>query len=47
MELPFVGSFIVRAGIAAFAFIGDLQEETRGVTAKSHFVNNLFASSVN
>lgn len=47
MELPFVGHFIVRGGIAAIAFIDDLQEETRGVTAKSHFVNKLFASSVN
>lgn len=47
MELPFVGSFIVRGGIAAFAFINDLSEETKGVTAKSHFVNKLFASSVN
>lgn len=47
MELPFVGSFIVRGGIAAFAFIDDLCEETKGVTAKSHLVNKLFASSVN
>ena len=47
MELPFVGSFIVRAGIAAFAFVDDVHEETKGVTAKNHFVNKLFASSVN
>lgn len=47
MELPYVGSFIVRAGIAAFSFVDDLQEETKGVTAKNHFVNKLFASSVN
>jgi hypothetical protein len=47
MEIPLVGVFIVRAGIAAVAFVDDLQEETRGVTAKGHFVNKLFASSVN
>jgi len=47
MDVPFVGTFIVRNGIAAFAFIDDLFEETRGVTAKSHLVNKLFASSVN
>jgi hypothetical protein len=47
MELPYVGTFIVRGGIAAFAFIDDLSEETKGVTAKNHFVNKLFASSVN
>jgi hypothetical protein len=47
MELPFVGTFIVKNGIAAFAFIDDLLEETKGVTAKGHLVNKLFASSVN
>ncbi len=47
MELPFVGTFIVRNGIAALAFIDDLAEETKGVTAKQHLVNKLFASSVN
>ena len=47
MELPFVGTFIVRSGIAAFAFIDDISEETKGVTAKNHYVNKLFASSVN
>ena len=47
MDLPFVGTFVVRGGIAAFAFIDDLSEETKGVTAKNHFVNKLFASSVN
>lgn len=47
MELPFVGQFIVRSGVAAVAFHDDLQEETKGVTAKNHFVNKLFASSVN
>jgi CCDC81 eukaryotic HU domain 2 len=47
MEVPFVGSFIVRGGIAAFSFIDDLSEETKGVTAKNYFVNKLFSSSVN
>ena len=42
-----MGTFIVRNGIAAFSFIDDLCEETKGVTAKNHFVNKLFASSVN
>ena len=47
MEIPFVGQLVVRGGVAAISFIDDLQEETKGVTAKSHFVNKLFASSVN
>lgn len=47
MELPFVGQFIVRSGIAAVSFTNDLSDETKGVTAKNHFVNKLFASSVN
>lgn len=47
MEIPFIGHFIVRTGIAAVAFIDDLYEETKGVTAKGHLVNKLFASSVN
>lgn len=47
MELPFVGQVIIRSNIAAIAFIDDLLEETKGVTAKNHFVNKLFASSVN
>jgi len=34
MELPFVGTFLVRGGIAAVAFYNDLQEETKGSTAK-------------
>lgn len=47
MELPFVGTFIVKAGIAAISFNEDLIEETRGSTAKNHYVNKLFSSSVN
>jgi hypothetical protein len=47
MEIPFVGQFVVKGGVAAIAFIDDLHEETKGVTAKNHFVNKLFASSVN
>lgn len=47
MEVPFVGSFLVRGGIAAFSFIDDLSEETKGVTAKNYFVNKLFSSSIN
>jgi len=47
MEIPFVGTFIVKTGIAAIAFKGDLCEEVRGVTPKNFFVNKLFASSMN
>ena len=47
MEIPLVGTFLVRSGIAAIQFKGDLSEETKGVTAKGHLVNKLFASSVN
>lgn len=47
MEIPFVGVFIIRTGIAAVSFADELLSETRGVTAKNHYVNKLFASSVN
>ena len=47
VEIPFVGIFIVRSGIAAVSFKEDLSEETKGATAKSHFVNKLFASNIN
>ena len=47
MEIPFVGTFIVKNSIAAISFSDDLLDETKGVTAKSLFVNKLFASSVN
>lgn len=47
MEIPFVGNFIVKSNIAAVWFKGDLNEETKGATAKGHYVNKLFASSGN
>jgi hypothetical protein len=47
MEIPFVGYLIVRSGIGALSFNEELNEETKGVTAKNHFANKLFASSVN
>jgi hypothetical protein len=47
MDIPFVGTFIVRSGVAAVSFIGELVSETKGVTAKNHYVNKLFASSMN
>jgi hypothetical protein len=47
MEIPFVGQFIIKGNVAAIAFNQDLLEDTKGVTAKNHFVNKLFASSVN
>lgn len=47
MEIPFVGTFLVKNNIATIAFNSDILNETKGVTAKNHFVNKLFASSVN
>jgi hypothetical protein len=47
MDIPLVGTFIIRAGVAAISFNEELVSETRGVTAKNHYVNKLFASSVN
>jgi hypothetical protein len=47
MEIPFVGVFIIKTNIVAIAFADEISEETKGVTAKNHFVNKLFASSVN
>ena len=47
MEIPFVGAFMVRGGIAAVSFQQNFTEETRGMTAKSHLVNKLFANSNN
>ena len=47
MEIPFVGVFIVKNGIAAVSFYDDLSEETKGMTAKGHLVNKLFANSNN
>ena len=47
MEIPFVGTFMVRGGIAAVSFQDNFSEETRGMTAKNHTVNNLFANSSN
>lgn len=46
MDIPFVGQFIVRNNIAAINFKEELCQETKGVTAKNHFVNKLFSSSV-
>lgn len=47
MEIPFVGAFIIKNSIVAIAFADEISEETKGVTVKNHFVNKLFASSVN
>lgn len=47
MEIPFVGTFLVRSGISAVSFHENFSEETRGMTAKSHLVNKLFANSDN
>ncbi len=47
MEIPFVGVFIIKNNIVAISFADEISEETKGVTAKNHFVNKLFSSSVN
>ena len=47
MEIPFVGTFIIRSNVAAINFHEDILSETKGVTAKNHFVNKLFATGVN
>jgi len=45
MDIPFVGKFIVRSGIAAVAFNNEVTQATRGVTAKNHVVGNIFGNS--
>jgi len=45
MDIPFVGRFIVRSSIAAVAFNSEVAQATRGVTAKSHVVGNIFGNS--
>lgn len=45
MDIPFVGKFIVRTGIAAVAFSNEVLQATRGVTAKNHVVGNIFGNS--
>ena len=46
MDIPHVGVFLVRTSIAAVAFNNDVVESTRGVTAKNHFVGNVFGNSI-
>ena len=46
MDIPFVGTFLVRTSIAAVAFSNELIADTQGATGRTHFVNKLFASSV-
>lgn len=46
MEIPFVGTFLLKNNLAAVAFSTEIAEETKGVTAKNHFVNKLFSSSL-
>lgn len=45
MDIPYVGVFLVRTSIAAVAFNADVLESTRGVTARNHFVGNVFGNS--
>ncbi len=46
MDIPFVGTFMVRTNIAAIAFSSELAKSTEGVTTRTHFVNKLFSSSI-
>lgn len=43
-EMPLVGRFLVRTRIAAFSFLNNLVEQTRGVTAKQFTVGNIFGN---
>jgi hypothetical protein len=45
MDIPYVGVFLVRTGIAAVSFNMDMVQSTRGVTAKNHYVGNVFGNS--
>lgn len=45
MDIPHVGVFLVRTGIAAVAFNPDILSSTRGVTAKNHVVGNIFGNA--
>jgi hypothetical protein len=45
MEIPFVGIFLVRTGIAAVAFNAEVMQSTRGVTAKNHLQGNIFGNA--
>lgn len=47
MDIPFLGQFIIRTGIAAISFNTELLDQTKGVTVKNHYVNRLFASNGN
>lgn len=44
-DIPLVGRFVVRNGLAAITFSNDVIEETRGVTAKGFSVGKLFSNS--
>jgi nucleoid DNA-binding protein len=45
VEIPHLGSFLVRNKIAAVSFDHEINEDTRGVTAKNYQNGNLFSSS--
>ena len=45
IEIPLVGCFMVRTKIVAVSFIREIQEQSRGATARAYTVGNLFSSS--
>lgn len=45
--IPNVGNFICKGHVAGVKFLPELVNESKGKTTKTHFVNKLFANSVN
>jgi CCDC81 eukaryotic HU domain 2 len=45
VEIPLVGRFIVRQNVAAVSFADSLVQQTRGATAKTFTVGNIFGNS--
>ena len=46
MDIPFVGTFIVRSNVAAVSFLTDLYEDTRGVTRRTQYEGRGLSNSV-
>jgi hypothetical protein len=47
LMIPHLGSFICKGKVAGVKFNSDVVKESEGKTTKAHFVNKLFANSVN
>lgn len=45
IEIPMVGCFMMRTKIVAVSFNREVQEQTRGTTARAYTVGNLFSNS--